>query len=91
MFDFCIVEIHKRKIMHLRIFQAKCASSLFDTKKKNSRGWPCAEFTWTQLISKLVNVQSTPMSDIRLDRIDHMPNRNEKRERTFSLTAYHGQ
>ena len=34
MFDFCIVEIHKRKIMHLRIFQAKCASSLFDTKKK---------------------------------------------------------
>ena len=62
-------------------------------QKKNSRGWPCAEFTWTQLISKLVNVQSTPMSDIRLDRIDHMPNRNEKRERerTFSLTAYHGQ
>ena len=33
MFGFCIVEIHKVKIMPLLTFQAKCASNLVDAKK----------------------------------------------------------
>ena len=70
MFGFCIVEIHKGKIMLLLTFQAKCPNSSIDAKKIN-------------IISKSVKVQWIPLPDIRLARKRHMPNRNQKREHSL--------
>ena len=73
--------------MPLHTFKANVASSLVSAKK-SARGRPSAEFKLNPLSSKLVQVQSTPMSDIRLDGIDRMPNWDERRERFHQcLTA----
>ena len=49
--------------------------------KQRIRGPLYAKSKSTPLPSKLVKVLSTPMSDIRLDGVDHATNCNEKRER----------
>ena len=76
--------------MLLHTFQANVASSLV-TAKKRTRGGPSAESKLTNRPYKLVQVQSTPMLDIRLDGINQMRNWNKERESVVSnvLMATH--
>ena len=72
--------------MLLHTFQANVASSLV-TAKKRIRGGPSAESKLTNWPYKLVQVQSTPMLDIRLDGINQMRNWNKERERALSVMS----
>ena len=55
-----------------RTFQANVANGL--ASAKNALGRPSVVSKLTPLLCKSFKVQSTPMSLIRLDGIDHMPN-----------------
>ena len=87
MLGFCIAGIqngltHKRKpCLYVHFKQMLQAVWLLQKKKKKPLEADLLEFILSPLPSKLVKLQSMPMSDIRLDGIDHVTNWNEKKKR----------